>query len=196
MKKFRAILLSLALVCFMAGAAAAEQATVTVNVAVAKPFTLPTTSAADFDTLYPGTATENVTMIVGALPVAKGTSSAAALAALTGASSNIRIQQGTSLRTVSYDGTGSIDPGLIYVDPAVTGLDLTAAFVSGALTQTGFGATATLSIAGTNNNFSKYLAAAPATGSFAIGAVGPTIVLPTTAEGTYAGTMTIDVTLK
>ncbi len=197
MKKYKAILLSLALICFMVAPAAADQVDIGVDVIVAKPFVATAGSNADLGTLYPGKTTETVTMIVSGLALGTGTDAAAAEADCWSTAADIvTIQQGTAASTFKATAT-VVDPGFAIIDPAVTGLDLTAAFVSGALTQTGFGATATLPIVGTVNNVAKYAAANPAIASFGAVAFGPVITLANdAADGTYTGTMTVDITLK
>jgi len=194
---YKVVLLSLALICLMIGSAAADQVDIGVDVVVAKPFVATAGQAADFGTIYPGNTDQTVTMIVGALDVATGSSAAAAQgAAFSKTSQVVRVQQGTNTKT--YNGTQAVVvPGFAIINPQLTGLDLTATFVSGTLAQSGYGNTGTLPVIGTSNNIAKYATAVESstTNVYAV-AFGPVITLPATAEGTYTGSMTIDIVLK
>ncbi len=197
MKKCKAILLALTMVCLLAGTAVAEEVEIGLDVIVAKPFTATAGQNAELGTIYPGPASETLVMDVSGCAIKPGLS-----AGVTVANAGMLAIQGTNVLV-----TTGMTAGSVTIKPAIAGLDLSATFVSGtlkapaSLSGTVF-VTPTIPVLGTRNNVAKWVSATsivPGDATSSVGGVafGPQLTIASDVkDATYAGKMTVNIFTK
>ena len=187
MKKFITLLCCAALLC--ASVAFAEETTFETSITLAQPFSIDSTTNANFQTLYTTGAAETITMnVVPIVPVAAATKVLALPTFTTG-----QVIRGTSAPVTMTTET----PGVIYIVAAQADVDLAVALVGTPALDKGFytGTPTPITVSGITSNITAFNSLAIAAAEFASLVVGPVLTVPAAAEtGTYTGTVTVDVT--
>ncbi|MBI9113313.1 hypothetical protein [Maridesulfovibrio ferrireducens] len=187
MKKFIMLLSCAALLC--ASAAFAEETTFETSITLAQPFSIDSTTNADFKTIYTTGAAETITMnVVPIVPVAGATLGDALPTFTTG-----QVIRGTSAPVTMTTET----PGVIYIVAAQENVDLAIALVGTPTLDKGFysGTPTPITVSGITSNITAFNSLAIAATEFASLVVGPILSVPASVEtGTYTGTVTVDVT--
>lgn len=190
--KVRMFALTVMAALLLASSAFAEETSFDASITLAQPFTIDSTTAAAFDTIYSTGAAMTITMDASPIAAATGDDAAGAAPTVTTAT----IDTGSGAPTAL---TGTQTPGIIYIVATQAGVDIDVTLVgTPTLTKSYSAAPTPIEVSGitTNKaNFNAQSATALAAGKFSALCVGPILNIPANAEtGAYSGSVTVNVT--